>query len=178
MIEVRIYIADLAAYNNAQMRGEWVTLPIPEEELDTIVHKYTNEGRGDYEILDYEGPFPKDAIGNDPWRLNRWAATLSNLPTLHELDEDVIYAVLQDFTDPTEPLAILSDPNRFRVYRARTMGEVAYDFLASQGLFSSLPEELRDEVRDYFDFEKYGDDLRQAGDWIQGDGFFVEISEN
>ena len=170
MIEVRIYIADLAAYNNAQMRGEWVTLPISEEELDDIVYKYTNEGCGDYEILDYEGPFQKDA-SSDPWELNRWAATLSNLPTLHELDEDVIYAVLQDFTNPAEALAILSDPNRFRVYRARTMGEVAYDFLASHGLLSSLPEELRG----YFDFEKYGDDLRRAGYWIQGDGFFVQI---
>ena len=176
MIEVRIYIADLAAYNNAQMRGEWVTLPIPEEELDDIVYKYTNEGRGDYEILDYEGPFRKDTIGNDPWRLNRWAATLSNLLTLDELDEDVIRAVLKDsyITYPDVALAILSDPKRFRVFRARTMGDVAFELLEEEGFFTNLPE----RARTYFNFEAYGNDLRRAGYWIQGDGFFVEISED
>lgn len=54
--QVRIYIADLEAYNAGKLRGEWVDLP-SYGELKDVVDRMSHGGRSDWAIHDYEAPF-------------------------------------------------------------------------------------------------------------------------
>ena len=44
IMEFRVYIVDLEAYNNGEFKGEWVNLPMDEEELHEVIMRHTNNG--------------------------------------------------------------------------------------------------------------------------------------
>ena len=47
---IKIWIGNLAAYNAGTLRGEWVNLPISDEELQAV---YSRIGGEEHAILDY-----------------------------------------------------------------------------------------------------------------------------
>lgn len=47
---MNLYIADLQAYNNGELKGKWITLPMCEVELENILDSFPS----DYAIHDYE----------------------------------------------------------------------------------------------------------------------------
>ena len=53
--ELRVYVADLAAYNNGCLHGVWIdaTLELDEEAEEYAIHDY--EGFGTYKVSKYEG---------------------------------------------------------------------------------------------------------------------------
>jgi len=55
--QIRIYIADLSAYNAGRLVGQWVDLPVDEDELKAIVGKLSRNFQQDWAIHDYEAPF-------------------------------------------------------------------------------------------------------------------------
>ena len=59
---MRIYVANLGAYNNGELKGEWFDLSVVMEEVFQSVfdeHELDESGQpyGDYAIHDYELPF-------------------------------------------------------------------------------------------------------------------------
>lgn len=50
---MNIYVADLQAYNNGILKGQWLELPMCEVELEEILSSYPS----DYAIHDYEADF-------------------------------------------------------------------------------------------------------------------------
>lgn len=65
----KIYIADLNAYNNGRLKGEWIALPVDKEDLDDIIARHTNNGQTDFAIHDYELPFQISEY-ESPYHLN------------------------------------------------------------------------------------------------------------
>jgi hypothetical protein len=57
MQDIRIWFGSLAAYNNGSLHGEWIDLPLPEDDLRKIYNRYTADGCSDYFIADFEAPF-------------------------------------------------------------------------------------------------------------------------
>ncbi|NEG95687.1 hypothetical protein GFD17_02740 [Bifidobacterium sp. SMB2] len=55
--EIRVYVANLAAYNAGMMRGDWITLPVSQTDLDDFLDEHVYQWHGaddEYAIHDYE----------------------------------------------------------------------------------------------------------------------------
>lgn len=50
----RVYVADLEAYNSGVLKGEWIDLPMDEEELNEVLARHSNNFNTDWAIHDYE----------------------------------------------------------------------------------------------------------------------------
>lgn len=165
-MEIRIYIADLAAYNDGELKGEWVTLPMDEEELTEIVHKYSGNGQHDYAIHDFEAPFKISEV-DSPWKLNKLA---EELESVNEKD-DVIEAIMENWVNPEDAIQVLTSGD-YRVYRnCNTMEDVAYEYIEETGLLRYVP----DEIKRFFDYAAYGKEMADESTFLEGDGFYVEI---
>ena len=55
---IKVFITNLGKYNEGELIGEWVDLPITEEELDKVYERIgINEDYEEIFITDYETPF-------------------------------------------------------------------------------------------------------------------------
>lgn len=156
--EVRIYIADLEAYNSGNLCGEWVTLPVSDEELQAILDKYSNNGQTDYAIHDSDSPFTINEYDN-PFKVNEWAQSLEDINE----DEAVISAILSNFSGTEEALKVLESGEYAVYWDCDDMGDVAAEYIESTGLLSDVPE----DVKRYFDYDAYGSDMESEGTFIR-----------
>ena len=54
---MQIYIANLEAYNNGYLKGEWIELPTENKEIEAAILRRSKNGQSDFAIHDYELPF-------------------------------------------------------------------------------------------------------------------------
>ena len=109
-MENRIYIADLNAYNNGYLKGEWIELPTDKEEIEEVIKRHTNNGQTDFAIHDYELPF---SIGeyDDPFKINELIelieekdlneTIINHLEIFHSVDllKDDVYDIKQKLSE-------------------------------------------------------------------------------
>ncbi len=175
-MSIKVFITDLAAYNEGNLVGKWVELPKDEDELEEIIREILNEGHcgevlcyhEEFFITDYEAPFKVGGY-EDVYRLNEWAERLENCK---EEDEDVIRAIFDYAGSVEEGFTILEDGD-YRVYKAcDNMTDVAMEIVEEQGILSNVPE----NIAQYFDYEAYGRDLEIEGTFIYiPGGIYLEI---
>lgn len=172
---IKVFITDLAAYNEGNLVGKWVELPKDEDELEEIIREILNEGHcgevlcyhEEWFITDYEAPF---IVGEyeDIYRLNEWAERLEDCSE----EDDVIRAVFDCAGSVEEGFDILED-GRYRVYEdCKNMADVAWEVVSESGMLGGIP----DEVARYFDYEAYGQYLETCATFIYFQGFrYLEI---
>lgn len=178
---IKVFITDLAAYNEGNLVGKWVELPMEEEELETVIQEILQEGHcgevlcyhEEWFITDYEAPF---RVGEyeDIYRLNEWAERLEDCreDCRQEDYEDVIQAIFDYAGSIEEGFGILED-GRYRVfYDCKGMPDVAWEVVNEQGLLNNVPE----NIARYFDYEAYGQYLETCATFIYFQGFrYLEI---
>ncbi len=174
-MSIKVFITDLAAYNEGNLVGKWVELPKDEDELEEIIREILNEGHcgevlcyhEEWFITDYEAPF---RVGEyeDIYRLNEWAERLEDCRE----EDDVVRAIFDHAGSIEKGLDILED-GRYRVfYDCRNMADVAWTIVDERGLLSDIPE----NIAQYFDYEAYGSDLEIEGTFIYiPGGIYLEI---
>lgn len=156
-MEIRVYVANLAKYNEGKLVGEWLTLPVDPDELREQIAKILGADE-EYAIHDYEAPFEIHEY-QDIYKLNE---TLQELADITE-DEAVINLIFANLMFD-EAMTTLRD-GEYRVWNGcKSMEDVAYDSIEESGLLSGVPEELKR----YFDYKAYGRDMD-----IQG-SFFID----
>lgn len=160
---LNIFLTNLGKYNEGELLGEWVSLPVTEDELNAvfdtiqICHGETvyadcfGNPYEEYFITDYETDFGIEiheyANLDD---LNELAETLEYLSNY---DEDIVKALLSDGFDLEEALKKKDDCMVY--WQCENMEDVARQYAEETGLLNEVPESLRD----YFDFEAYGRDM-------------------
>jgi antirestriction protein len=173
-MEMRIYVANLAAYNAGFLVGEWIDLPLEKDELWSRIQKILdkwNDGcrpSEEWAIHDYEGfPFEVSEYSNVD-KLNKIAETLNNLNE----DEDVIKAVF-DLLNRDEALEKLQN-GEYRVYDdCDSMGDVAYQLYEESGRLAEIEKVISSS---YIDWEVIGRDMEIEGTFKYiGNSRFVEI---
>lgn len=174
MCIINVYLTNLGKYNEGELLGEWVELPITEEELTAVRDRIgINEFYEEVFLTDWESPFSEvnRIIGEftSIEYLNEIAEQLSDIP---ECDYCIINA-LSDFLDDIDSIIKAYEDGEFRLYNdCYTMTEVAEVFLDETGAFANLP----DFVERYFDFEAYGRDMEMEGCFSALDnGTYIEI---
>jgi len=162
-MEIRVYYHSLGTHE-----GEWIDLPMDEEELEEIINKYTDSGRHDAIITDYEAPFKTDRYGLH--KLNEIVQEMEEAMDEAGIDEEELEALLEVLDDPEVALEYLRNGG-VRFYKAEDWADLA-ELLVYDYDWLEIPEHLRN----YIDYEKLGRDLNYSGSFYQAEnGYFVEL---
>ena len=132
---MRVYLTDLASYNNGNLVGKWVSLPMSEEELSSKIQEILElgsaidgygEAHEEYFITDYECEFMEVGEYDNLDKLNEIAEAME------EIDEDGVKAInflvenhlVKDIFE-----AIESYEDSVRIYEDSSMEHIAYDYV-------------------------------------------------
>lgn len=150
-LETRIYLTNLAKYNERRLVGQWVDLPQPEEDLETIVKDVLGTDE-EYFCSDYEADFKIEEYEN-VYELNNF---VERLDELDEYDRDRTF-YLMDIIGYDRDEA-LEHYEEVVYYKGMTLEDVAYE-LVEEGIFG----DLADTIKGYIDYQKLARDLSIDG---------------
>ena len=157
---LNIFITNLGKYNEGELVGEWVKLPVSEEELEAVFERIgINEEYEEHFITDYETDITGLKVGeyDSIEDLNELAETLEDLD---EYEREIVEAMISEGYDLEEALEKKDDCMIY--YDCNDMTDVAEQYAEETGLLDSIPENLRY----YFDFEAYGRDMGIEGTFV------------
>lgn len=168
---LRIYLTNLGKYNEGMLVGEWVDLPVSEEELEKVFNRIgINDEYEEYFITDYESDIDGLKVGEyeNIDDLNELAEALEDLDSE---EENVLSVMLEDGCTFEEALEKIKDRDYMVYYNCDSMEDVAYQVVKESGLLDGVPE----KVARYFNYEAYGRDLEIEGTFYQINNAYIEI---
>ena len=154
---ISIFLTNLHKYNSGILCGEWLKLPIPQEELDAVIGRIGSEG-DEFFITDYEVLFGNLHISEyaSIQELNELAEKIDGLA---DYDYEKLGAVLECESCMTiaEILEIIDELDNFDLLTEVDNDEALGEYYAEACcIFHNIP----DSISRYFDFEAYGRDIR------------------
>jgi len=162
---MRIYITDLAAYNQGHLIGEWVTLPMSQEELTSKVDAILNEGAVVCEeqkheeifITDYECDYISINEYDNIQKLNEMA---EQIETLSESDIKAIGFLLENnlVNSFEEAMERYED---VRVHEDATLEDIAYDYVNECYNLEDMPSIIANNI----DYEKIAREFEIEGNY-------------
>lgn len=168
---LKIFLTNLGKYNEGELVGEWISLPISEEELEAVKERIgINEQYEEWFITDYETDITGVEVGeyDNLEELNELAETLEELD---DADRIAVQAMLSEGFEFDDTVKKASDGDYMIYYDCDNMEDVAREYADETGLLSSIPENLQN----YFDFEAYGRDMSFEGQFVFIDNDCVQI---
>lgn len=168
---LKIFLTNLGKYNEGELVGEWISLPISEEELEAVKERIgINEQYEEWFITDYETDITGVEVGeyDNLEELNELAETLEELD---DADRIAVQAMLSEGFEFDDAVKKASDGDYMIYYDCDNMEDVAREYADETGLLSSIPENLQN----YFDFEAYGRDMSFEGQFVFIDNDCVQI---
>ena len=158
---INIFITNLGKYNEGELIGEWVTLPISEEELKKVCERIgINEDYEEYFITDYECDFMKIGEYESISSLNEIAEKISELD---EKEKKVAKALISECNYTIdEAIEKVNNGDYIIYYDCNDITDVAYQVVEECGYLNDVP----DTVTRYFDYESFGRDLGIEGTFI------------
>lgn len=157
---LRIFLTNLGKYNEGYLIGEWVDLPVSDDELDAVKQRIgINDQYEEWFITDYETDIDGLTVNeySNIEDLNELADTLENLD---EYDREVIEAMISEGYTLSD--AIDNKDNCMVYYDCDDMEDVAMAYCEECGILDSIP----DHLRNYFDFKAYGRDMSFEGQFV------------
>lgn len=153
---MRIFLTNLGKYNEGELVGEWVDLPVSHEELQKVFERIgINE---EYFITDCECDLYEVGENENIDKLNDIAERIK------ELDEEkskVVRALMHKL-DYNEAIEKVNNGDYRIFYDCCDMADVAYQVIEECGYLDNVP----DDVARYFDYESFGRDLGIEGSYI------------
>ena len=151
---LKVFVTNLGKYNEGELIGEWVSLPVDESELEEVLERIgINEEYEEYFITDYETEF--DGLKVDEYsnieELNELAAQLESLD---EYDLEKVGAIVEAYG--AELQEAIDDIDNYTYYSGKTLKEVAYEIVEEC-------YELPEIAQRYFDYEAFARDLDYDG---------------
>ena len=167
---LKIYLTNLGKYNEGCLNGEWVILPIDDDELEKVkkrigINKYYEE----WFITDYESDVDGVEIGeyDNIDELNEMAETLEDLD---DADIEVISALMSEGYLFDEAIEKKDDVVIF--VDCKDMADVARQYIEETRILDEIPEYLKD----YFDYDAFGRDMSFEGHFVfTNNGNCIEI---
>ena len=121
---LRIYLTNLGKYNEGMLIGEWVDLPVSEEELEKVFKRIgINDEYEEYFITDYESDVDGLKVGEyeNVDDLNELAEALEDLDSE---EENVLSVMLEDGCTFEEALEKIKDRDYMVYYNCDSMEDV------------------------------------------------------
>ena len=169
---MRIYLTNLGKYNEGELVGEWVDLPIEKEDLQEVFKRIGIDGKQyeEYFITDYECDFYEIGEYESISTLNEIAEKLDNLD---DEQEQVVKVLMSECSYDLDDAIEKAESGDYRIYsNCDNMTDVAYIVIEECGYLDNVPELLSR----YFDYEAYGRDLGIEGSFhFLDNGDCIEI---
>lgn len=163
---IRIFLTNLAKYNEGELVGEWIELPIEEEELQEAIKDILGEDE-EFFITDYEG-IPSISEYESPYKLNDIALELQK----HDVGEVTLRALMEVIGDIEQALEVIREQDYFIVEDVSSYKELAQ----KEGVEGFLPfcifEVEQAGALPYIDFEQVGRELDIMGWYIFRDEYY------
>lgn len=171
MAAISIYLTNLGKYNEGELVGEWVDLPVDDDFKQAFEDIGINDEYEEWFITDYETDFNMN-IGEyeSIYKLNDIA---EQLESLSDDDEIKVKAYLSYYDDDIES-AIDNIDNSMIHWDCSDMGDVARDLIDDAG-FSSVSDDMKEYC---FDYESYGSDERYSLDDLAYDDYVYENGDD
>ena len=149
---IRVYLTNLGAYNSGKLIGQWLNLPMSEEDLEKAVKEVLGNNE-EYFITDYEAPFTIGEYDNLT-ELNEFAEEFEDL---RDEEKDAI-AYLLEYGGYDDKQTALDNRDEVIIYYDTNLADVA-EQLVDDGIFGEIPE----SIQNYIDYEKIANDLLHDG---------------
>lgn len=158
---MKIFLTNLGKYNEGELIGEWVELPVSQEELQEVFkHIGINEEYEEYFITDYECDFYEVGEYESIDTLNEIAERLEELD---ESESKIVKAIMSELGYTLdEAIEKVNNGDYTIYYDCEDMTDVAYKAVKSYGYLDNVPE----TVARYFDYKSFGRDLGIEGTFI------------
>ena len=154
-MEVRIFITNLGKYNEGELVGKWVEMPIDEDELEEVLESIgINAEYEEYFIADYEAPFKigeYDSIESINEKIEAYEDDLESVG-----DEDALEALL----DEGYSLDEITGYDYCIHYNVNDMSDIAYEYVNECYNVDEFP------LGNYIDYESLGRDMGYEGTYI------------
>lgn len=168
---MNIYLTNLGKYNEGELIGEWVQLPISNEDLQKVFERIgINEEYEEYFITDYECDFYEIGEYENIDTLNEIAEQIDDLD---EEQEQVVKVLMSECGYDLDGAIEKAESGDYRFYTdCDNMTDVAYVVVEECGYLDNVPE----NVARYFDYEAFGRDLGIEGSFhFLDNGDCIEI---
>ena len=144
---LKIYLTNLGKYNEGEMVGEWVTLPV--NDFKPILNKIgINEQYEEWFITDYEAPFSIGEYDN--------IEELNNIAKISQDFSDIDWLAFKEYIDngynKEEAFQKVSNHDYFYVEGA-TEKEFGINLVEEMGGIENMS---REELEMYFDYDSFG----------------------
>lgn len=168
---MNIYLTNLGKYNEGELVGEWVQLPISNEELQKVFERIgINKEYEEYFIIDYECDFYEIGEYESISTLNEMAEKFDDLD---EEQEQVVKVLMSECGYDLDGAIEKAESGDYRIYTdCNDMTDVAYAVVEECDYLRNIPE----TVARYFDYEAFGRDLGIEGSFhFLDNGDCIEI---
>lgn len=178
---LNVFLTNLGEYNAGNLVGEWVELPISDDDLGKVfdrirvchgnVKYYDNCGNPyeEYFISDYETDLGIEVVEYSLiWELNKKAKAISDLSDYEVKAFRAMMSAGYFFDEAMEKIA---DGEYSIYFDCHDMTDVAYGVVEECGYLRGVPE----TVSLYFDYEAFGRDLDIEGKFYAIGNDMVEI---
>ena len=178
---IKGYITNLGKYNEGVLSYKLISFPIDEDELNEALKeigcKYVDENGVVYNT-EYEEYFFSDWDCEISFDFGEYESIsdvndiAERVEALEAYELDILKVILEEHTsDVDEALRIVEGGNYVMWSGCQSMADVAAAIAEECGYLNSIPERLQY----YIDYEKWGRDLKIEGNFLEGNGYFVEV---
>lgn len=154
-MEVKVFLTNLGKYNEGQLIGKWVEMPINEDELKEALEDIgINKEYEEFFITDYEAPFKigeYDSIESINKKCEAYEDALESVG-----DEDALQALLDEGYSLNE----IDNYDYCIYYNVNDMSDIAYEYVSGAYNIDELP------LGNYIDYEALGRDMGYEGTYI------------
>ena len=163
MDTVKIFITNLAKYNAGDLVGDWVELPIyDDDELTETIAKVIESETDEHFITDYEG----DVVINEHDSIVELNDFVREIEGFSESDQiAAIFLVNEINMSYAESLEHYQDVT---AYDVKTLKELA-EYLVDEGYYGDIPESI---IR-YIDYDAIANDLHCGGGYHEFNGMVL-----
>ena len=162
---MNIYLTNLGKYNEGHLVGEWVKLPVSEEELEAVLERIgINEEYEEYFITDYESDVEGVEIGeySNVTALNELA---EELDSMQEWELEEVGAILEAHGGSLEDAIESQQAGKYIYYSGRSIKELAEELADEQIACYTHEGKIPEFFTRYFDYEAFARDLEE--DYIE-----------
>ena len=159
---MKIFLTNLGKYNEGELVGEWIELPVSNEELQEVFKRIGIDGKEyeEYFITDYECDFYEVGEYENLDTLNDIAEKLEELD---EEESNIAKALMSELGYTLDEAIEKANNGDYRIYYdCDSMTDIAYQVVEEYGYLENVP----DNVARYFDYEAFGRDLGIEGTFI------------
>lgn len=150
---LNIFITNLGKYNEGELIGEWVELPVTNEELEAVYERIgINEQYEEVFITDYETDLEGLKVGEYD-NIEELNELIKELDELDEYDLEKVEAIFEAYSSDIK--SAIENIDNYTYYSGMNLDDLAYELVEEM----NLPE----FAERYFDYDAFARDLELDG---------------